>query len=182
VQVYPIPTVEAGTDKTVSVGTSVQLNSVISSDVASIRWIPAVNLSCSTCPNPIATPRQDATYTIKVTNKGGCSAQDLLRIFVTCENGNLFVPNTFSPNRDGANDVFYPRGKGLHGVKSLRVFNRWGEIVFEKLNFQANDIGAGWDGRYKNMDASPDVYIYTIEVICTNNTVLSFKGNIALIR
>jgi gliding motility-associated-like protein len=103
-------------------------------------------------------------------------------VFVVCVEGNLFLPNTFSPNGDGANDVFYPRGKGIYGVKSFRVFNRWGEVVFEQQNIQVNDMSKGWNGIFRGKLASQDVYVYTIDVVCENNQVFSFKGNVALIR
>ncbi len=94
---------------------------------------------------------------------------------VFCDNSNLFIPNTFSPNSDGHNDVFYPRGKGVFTIRSFRVFNRWGDLVFERTNFQPNDITAGWNGMHKGRMASPDVYIYTLEVVCTNNTIFNEK-------
>jgi gliding motility-associated-like protein len=101
---------------------------------------------------------------------------------VICNNGNLFVPNAFSPNGDGVNDRFYPGGTGINRIKSLRVFNRWGEIVFEKADFSANDAAYGWDGKYKGILLAPDVYIWSSEVICENNEVLSFKGDVSLLR
>jgi len=92
------------------------------------------------------------------------------------------MPNTFSPNGDGVNDIFYPRGSGIFQVKMLRIFNRWGATVFEKSNLSANDISAGWNGTCKGAKLPPDVFVYTMDVICDNNTVLTFKGNVALIR
>jgi gliding motility-associated-like protein len=83
---------------------------------------------------------------VEVKNEGECVAKDNLTIYVVCNQGNLYIPNTFSPNADGMNDRFYPRGKGVFMIKSLRVFNRWGEMVFERLNFSPNDASAGWDG------------------------------------
>jgi hypothetical protein len=62
------------------------------------------------------------------------------------------------------------------------VFNRWGEVVYEKSNFLANDASSGWDGTHKGVKQNPDVYVYVIEVLCDNNTVLALKGNVALIR
>jgi hypothetical protein len=62
------------------------------------------------------------------------------------------------------------------------VFNRWGEIVFEKADFSANDAAYGWDGKYKGILLAPDVYIWSCEVICENNEVLSFKGDVSLLR
>ncbi|MBA2762989.1 MAG: gliding motility-associated C-terminal domain-containing protein, partial [Segetibacter sp.] len=97
-------------------------------------------------------------------------------------NGNVYVPNTFSPNNDGMNDVFYIRGKGIAAIKSLRIFNRWGTAVFSKLNFSINEPGAGWDGRYNGQSLTPDVFVYEAEIICDNNEVFPVKGNVTLIK
>jgi gliding motility-associated-like protein len=74
--------------------------------------------------------------------------------------------------------TFFIRGE----VVTFRIFNRWGEIVFERANFNANTPSAGWDGTYKGKQLSTDVFVYTLEVVCDNNTSLVFKGNIALVR
>jgi gliding motility-associated-like protein len=103
-------------------------------------------------------------------------------LIVICRDANVFIPNTFSPNGDGHNDVFFVRGRGLDRVKSLRVFDRWGEVVFEKQNFPVNDASVGWDGRYKGADPKPDVYVYQVEVFCTNGDIIRFDGNVALIK
>ncbi len=63
----------------------------------------------------------------------------------------------------------------------MRIFNRWGEVVFEKSNFPVNDASYGWDGRYKGKDPQPGVYIYQVEVYCTNGNLIKFTGNVALI-
>jgi gliding motility-associated-like protein len=130
----------------------------------------------------VASPKQTTKYTVLVQNEGGCTSRDDVSIFVVCAEGNLFLPNTFSPNGDGLNDVFFPRGKGIHGLRNFRVFNRWGEVVFEQANLQANDMSKGWNGTFNGKLASQDVYVYTIDVICENNFVFSHKGNVALIR
>ncbi len=182
VVVYPIPAIKAGPDQSVAVGSSVTLSPVISPDVNRISWTPSTWLSCSNCASPVAAPKQTITYTLRVTNEGGCTSSDQVTLSVFCDNSNLFMPNTFSPNGDGNNDIFYPRGKGLFRIKTLRIFNRWGEIVFEGTNFDANDASKGWDGRYKNQPAPQDVYVYSIDIICENQVVLNYKGNIALIR
>ena len=184
VAVYPYPTVNAGEDKTILVGSSVMLTPKISADVTNIRWQPLTALSCADCLEPVAAPRQTTTYTISVNNQGRCIAKDEVTLFVICKEGNLYMPNTFSPNGDGNNDVFYPRGRGIYGVRSFKIFNRWGEQVYEKYNFQANDASSngGWNGRYKDKDAGQDVYVYIIEVVCENNTVVAYKGNVTLIR
>ncbi len=79
------------------------------------------------------------------------------------------------------NDYFYPRGKGLMTIKSLRIFNRLGAIVFERTNFLANQQSYGWDGTYKGKMLQPDVYIYVAEIVCENGQVLMSKA-VTLLR
>lgn len=182
VVVYPYPTVNAGEDQSVGVGNSVTLHPVISSDTTSIKWYPPSWLSCITCPEPVATPRKTTTYTIEAVNQGGCVTKDDITLSVFCNNSNLFVPNTFSPNADGHNDVFYPRGKGVFSIRFFRVFNRWGDLVFEATNVLPNDASKGWNGIHKGQLAPQDVYVYTMEIICENNTIFTEKGNVMLVR
>ncbi|WP_121354280.1 PKD domain-containing protein [Flavisolibacter nicotianae] len=182
VKVWPVPTVTVQDVQTLQVGNSLQLNPVYSADVKSYYWSNAQTLSCATCPSPVAKPKAETKYSIEVKNEGGCKAQAAVTVHVICNNGNLFIPNTFSPNTDGTNDRFYPRGTGISSIKSLKVFNRWGELVFAKVNFNANDATAGWDGTFKGQALAPDVYIYTCEVVCMNNEVLTFKGDVTLLR
>jgi gliding motility-associated-like protein len=182
VTVYPIPIVTAGADKTINVGQSFDIIPHISSDVTSFIWSPSAGIIARNDPGITVKPVQSTEYTIEVKNAGGCRARDRISIYVLCDNSNVFVPNTFSPNGDGVNDIFYPRGSGVFSIKNLRIFNRWGEVVFEKANFNANDASAGWDGTFKGKKLSPDVFVYTLEVVCANNQPLVFKGNVALIR
>jgi gliding motility-associated-like protein len=182
ITVFPIPTVEAGPDQTIDVGADAQLHGTGSSDIVSWNWSPSLGLGCMDCPDPRAAPKQTTKYTVQVKNEGNCVSTDFLTIYVICNQGNLFIPNAFSPNGDGMNDRFYPRGKGVFLIRSLRVFDRWGEMVFEKLNFNANDASAGWDGTFKGKLLTPDVYVYTCEIVCENNEILSYKGDVTLLR
>lgn len=182
ITVYPWPAVNAGEDMKVGLGSSVQLKASVSEDAANIKWTPANGLSCVTCIDPVATPKQTTIYTLEAINKGGCLSKDMVTVHVFCDNSNLFVPNTFSPNSDGHNDVFYPRGKGSFTIRAFRVFNRWGDLVYERSNFSPNDANSGWDGMHKGRPAPSDVYIYTLEIICNNSTIFNEKGNVTLIR
>jgi gliding motility-associated-like protein len=115
-------------------------------------------------------------------DSNGCKNTGQIQVIVVCPNSNVFVPNTFSPNGDGMNDVLYVRGKGLDRVKSLRIFNRWGELVFEQNDFPVNNSMYGWNGTYKGQKPHPDVYVYQIEVFCENSEIIRFEGNVALIQ
>jgi gliding motility-associated-like protein len=183
INVYPVPTVNAGPDKTINVGDSVVLNAIVSPDAKVITWAPNADIANNFYfPGIEVKPNQTTSYKITVTNDGGCQASDDVTVYVVCNGANLFIPNTFSPNGDGTNEIFYPRGHGLFSVKSFLIFNRWGQVVFEKSNFLPNDPTAGWDGTFNGKKLDPDVYVYTIEIICDNNFILTYKGNVALMR
>lgn len=183
VNVYQNPSVNiADTSVTIMVGDKYIPVSTISPDVIKWQWLPPAGLSCSDCAQPVASPRETTTYQEKVFNQYGCSAEDNITITVLCNEKSLFIPNTFSPNGDGLNDYFYPRGAGLYNIKSMRIFNRLGQIVFERINFSPNDAAGAWDGKFKGKLQPSDVYIYVIDVVCINGTVLSSKGNVTLLR
>jgi len=115
-------------------------------------------------------------------NDGACVTRSQVAVTVICSGANVYVPNTFSPNGDGVNDIFYARGTGLYNIKSFRVFNRWGQLVFERLNAGANSPNDGWNGTINGKIAPSDVYVYVIEVLCVNNTIIPVKGNVTLLR
>jgi gliding motility-associated-like protein len=179
--VYPLPVITISGTITMIAGYPVQIPATYSSNVVSWAWTPSVTLNCSTCPQPEASPKFNTTYTVNVTDSNGCRNSASVDIIVICKNANVFVPNTFSPNGDGSNDVFYPRGHGINRVKSLRIYNRWGEMVFDKNDFPINDPSSGWDGTYKGRKPVADVYVYQVEIYCDNGDIIHFDGNISLI-
>lgn len=183
IKVYPIPQVDAGKDITIKNGAApVTITPTISSDVTSTYWLTAPGILYSNAPSVTVQPKATTEYTVEVRNPGGCKSTDKVMVYVLCDGANIFIPNTFSPNGSGANDIFYPRGSGIFSIKLLRIFNRWGEVVFEKVNFSPNDPTAGWDGTYKGKKVNSDVFVYTAEVLCENNTPIILNGNVALLR
>lgn len=179
--VHPLPTVTLPGQITTAVGTAVTIPATYSDGVNRWTWTPAAGLSCTDCPEPSANPKFNTIYKVLFSDVNGCRNTAAVEVIVICKDANLFIPNTFTPNGDGNNDKFYPRGRGLFSIRVLRIFNRWGEIVFENRNFQANDASKGWDGKYKGRNPHPDVYVYQVEVFCDNGEVLKFEGNVALI-
>ncbi len=183
VKAFPIPKMEIDQNEiTVNAGTSVKLKTVNSGDVTKWKWTPNRFIDNANLAEPTMIARESITYTCVASNEGNCVTRDEVKVVVVCNNGNIFVPNTFSPNGDGNNDIFYPRGKGVYTIKSLRIFNRWGEVVFEKSNFQANDMSVGWDGTYKGQKLASDAYVYSLEIMCDNSTTVPTKGSITLLR
>lgn len=180
--VKPLPVITVQTNAVIAVGTGITLPITYSQNVMTYSWTPISGLSCINCATPIANPKNTITYTVSVTDSFGCiSSKDIL-VTVVCNEKNYFVPNTFTPNADGVNDIFYPRGNNINRIQSMRIFSRWGEMIFEKRNFAANNPTDGWDGTYKGKIAGSDAYVYIIEFICENGSIIPFKGNVTLIR
>ncbi|MGZ3975282.1 MAG: PKD domain-containing protein, partial [Flavisolibacter sp.] len=180
--VNPLPQITLPANLTKVVGVPLTLPGSYSSNVVTYLWTPSNTLSCADCPQPVATPKFTTKYNVMVIDSNGCKSNSTINVIVTCAGADIFVPNTFSPNGDGVNDVLYVRGKGLDRVKSLRIFNRWGQVVYEEQNFPVNDPTHGWDGKFKGNKPIPGVYVYQIEIFCENSQIIQFEGNIALIQ
>lgn len=182
--VPPTPTVAFTNEPILPIGTGATLPATYGPNIAKYTWTPATNLSCTDCPNPFANPKKTITYQVEIEDIYGCTNTGEVTVTVVCNNQNYFMPNTFSPNNDGQNDVFTPRGTGMARIGSLKIFNRWGELVFERRNFMANDRSpsGGWDGTVKGKPAPADVYVYMVEFICENAIIIPVKGNVTLIR
>ncbi|MEP6727802.1 MAG: PKD domain-containing protein, partial [Bacteroidota bacterium] len=181
--VNPLPAITVNGDTTLIAGAGgIVMPITYSANATTFNWTPSTYLSCTDCASPFANPKFTTAYNIKVTDANGCINSRNVTLLVVCNNKNFFIPNTFSPNNDGSNDRFYPRGTGLDRIQALRIFNRWGELVFEKRNFPANDAASGWDGTYRGKTASTDTYIYMIDIICENANIITYKGNVTLIR
>jgi gliding motility-associated-like protein len=119
---------------------------------------------------------------LTATDANGCSGSDSIILIALCNKESIYIPNTFSPTNDGVNDNFFPRANGSVLVKSMTIFNRWGQVVFDKRNFYANGSANGWDGKYNNVLQRPDVYVYILKLVCANDETFTQRGNITLIR
>lgn len=180
--VYPAPFVSAGPDRVRMTGMPVTLYGQGSPDIIKWKWSPPDQLDCATCPKPLASPNLSTKYKVEVENKYGCKATDEVVVMVTCDRGAVFLPTAFTPNRDGTNEWFYPKGRGIKEVASLRIYDRWGSLVFEKTHFQMNIASAGWDGNWKGAIAPMGNYVYAIETICEDGTSFLFRGTVTLIK
>jgi len=181
VYVFSPPTIDAGPDQDLRGGAEVRLETR-SSNVATYIWSPVDGLSCSGCANPVASPRRTTTYKVTATSPEGCTAEDDVTVFVTCNGDQLFIPNTFTPNNDGLNDIFYPQGKGLTTVLRFSVYTRWGELIFDRQNIPLNDPAYGWNGTYKGDPLKPDVFVYIVRAQCEDGKPIEIKGDISLLR
>jgi gliding motility-associated-like protein len=144
----------------------------------SYQWTPEAGLSAPNAPTSNAIPLETTTYTVTVTDEYDCSLSKDVTIEVfplSCDEPLVFVPNTFTPNGDGKNDVLYVRSNILKEF-TLHIYNRWGELIFE-----SSDIDKGWDGTYKGKSCEQGVYDYYLQGTCINDESIRKKGNISLI-
>lgn len=182
-KIYPVPSLQIiQKNITANAGFPVKIETISSPDITYWKWTPALGLDSPYIGSPTATPKNNITYQVVATNEGNCNVTEEITLTVTCDGKNVFVPNTFSPNNDGMNDMFFPRGKGVFGIKSFRVFNRWGNMVFEKVNFNVNSPSEGWNGLFQGKPQAMDVYVYMMEVVCDNGTINKINGNVTLLR
>ncbi|MFN8317192.1 MAG: gliding motility-associated C-terminal domain-containing protein, partial [Chitinophagales bacterium] len=164
----------------INLGESIQLNPVVNGTSAPISytWTPPIYLSCSDCSNPIVNTVASIKYTLSVIDTNGCKAHDTVKITVIPDY-QIYVPNAFTPNGDGFNDIFEIYGKkNLWKEMSMIIYNRWGEKVFD-----TNDSQFGWDGTFHGVLQNPQVYVYELRITFINGYAMPLqKGSITLIR
>jgi gliding motility-associated-like protein len=125
----------------------------------SYTWSPTSSLSCTNCPTPISSTTVDILYTAMVADSMGCfTATNSFSIHVE-PLSSVDVPTAFTPNGDGVNDVIYVDGWGIRKLNYFRIYNRWGQLLFE-----SNDINIGWDGNYNGVPQNMETYIYQVSV------------------
>jgi gliding motility-associated-like protein len=122
------------------------------------------------------------TYTLAVTDGNGCSAQGSVTLRVN-EECRVRVPNAFTPNGDGSNDLFRPiTDPCVHTVRLWKILNRWGETVFTQTNIPATDSTLGWDGNWDGKPHPSDVLIWVAEFEYYDGRRESQKGEVTLVR
>lgn len=119
---------------------------------------------------------ETGTYSVTVSNEAGCKASATISV-ETINPPQYVVPTAFSPNGDGVNDVFQIINSGSVQAIHMRIFNRWGNKVFE-----SSDLNEGWNGRFKGRDSEMGTYVYFAELTLSNGEVIELKGNVTLVR
>ncbi len=187
----PLPLlVDLGPDTTIQLGDSLQLDPAIGSilPIDSIFWTPQVFFNCGVpdsvlCDEPWVAPLETTSYMLTVVDTNGCFGTDQIIVDID-KNRNVFIPNVFSPNGDGINDLFkIYTGVGVERVNYFRIFDRWGELLYQDDNFLPADfyIG-GWDGSFKGKEMNVGVFIYIAEVVFVDGIVLLYRGDVTLLK
>ncbi|MDP3557318.1 MAG: PKD domain-containing protein [Bacteroidota bacterium] len=143
-------------DTTVVIGSIVPLNNNSGSNFT-YTWSPITNLSCTYCPNPISTTTANITYSVTIADNMGCFQIVNTHTVIVELKGSVDVPTAFTPNGDGTNDVIYVDGWGIKKLNYFRIFNRWGQLLFE-----SNDIKMGWDGMFNGVPQNLETYVYQV--------------------
>lgn len=164
--VYSFP-VDAGADQTVNPNTTLQLNGATSANV--FEWTPSFLLSDPNVLNPFVTIQQTTTFTLEAT-ENGCTLSDYVTLTVEEV---LDIPNTFSPNQDGVNDVWRIKGIEKYPDNLVTIYSRWGQKVFETRSYSKTKY---WDGSLKRGKAAEGVYFYVIDL--GNGEII--KGSLTL--
>ena len=176
--------VEAGPDQTIDLGYTANINALTSPPFrpVDITWFPSETLDCFDCNDPTATPVGTTTYTITIVDETGCIAIDSLTIFVDLKRP-VYIPNGFSPNNDGFNDFFTAyTGPAGSIIKKLRVFDRWGEMVFDGTDLTPGVEPMGWDGTFKGKPMNPAVFAYYAQIEFIDGVVVLFEGDVTIIK
>jgi gliding motility-associated-like protein len=178
-QPYPVTVVINPQDSLITLGATLQLFTVLnnptSESINSYAWSPASGLSCLDCPNPFSTPYQNIQYYLTVNYGKNCTTTATNTIEV--KRGDVYIPNAFTPNGDGVNDVFEVFGTTLYSV-SMKIFNRWGEKIFDSENNQ----WATWNGTYKGVQQPAGVYVYYVQLVYLDGSTANKEGSVTLIR
>jgi gliding motility-associated-like protein len=159
-------------------GTSTVIHAITDTTLT-VVWSPSSTLSNANSFNPTASPTQTTTYTVTIVDSTGCPRVATVTIYVKsmkCNPADVFVPNAFTPNGDGENDILYVRGNMISEMY-FAVYNRWGQLVFE-----TKSQNTGWDGIYNGMKADPAVFAWYLRAKCYNGDELKKQGNTTLIR
>ncbi len=171
--VYPLPDANAGIDDTITTGASVQLTAT---GGVQYEWSPFYGLDNPGVFNPVASPEETTEYTVEVTDIYGCKNTD--DITITVLTPSLWIPNAFTPDDNGKNDVLFVRGEGMENFE-FKIFDRWGHLVF-----YSSDINIGWDGKKQvtNEIMPAGAYVYVITGTQTDGTEVNINGVVNLIR
>ena len=162
----------AGNDTSIVIGQPLQLTG---SGAEFFKWTPSLGLSNSSVAGPIATLTNDMTYTMRAFTVEGCFAMDTINIKVFKTLPDIFMPNAFSPL--GKNNILRPIPVGISKLEYFRIYNRWGQLVFQTIQ-----PGAGWDGRVAGKLQDPGTYVWMVQGTDYTGKIVRKKGTAVLLR
>ena len=176
--------VDAGEDVTINLGENTDLEAVVTPATALVdySWMPDTFLTCYNCPDPTAEPPNTTTFTVTVSDQEGCTASDDVTVFLV-KNRPIYIPNAFTPNGDGTNDSFTIYGGiSARKIQMLRIFNRWGALIYEGQDIDLGDPTQGWDGTFKGETLQPDVFAFYALIEFIDDEVILYEGDLTILK
>lgn len=170
-------------DISILLGDRVDLTSQSNYPITTYSWMPEEIVDCLNCPETFAFPFDDVEITLSVVSEAGCEAETSLRIEVD-RSRLVFIPNVFSPNEDGLNDIFFitSYGSSVEEIEMLNIYDRYGGIVHSTRNIASNDLASGWDGRSEGRRVSDGVYTYITKLRYLDGSIEYITGDITVVR
>jgi gliding motility-associated-like protein len=184
----PLPlelTILQAPEVTINLGETITLGAFTENNQgpAVITWSAPYDgtLSCLVCDETVSNTENTITYQAFAIDSAGCRAEASVIVRVNKERI-ILVPTGFSPNGDGVNDRLLVHGQEGTIITTFRIFDRWGELVFEALNFPANDPGIGWDGVFKGQLMNSGAFLWQVDALFIDGHRQSFKGTTTIVR
>jgi gliding motility-associated-like protein len=167
---------------TVITNDSVQLKPIYNFQPDSIFWSPKEYLTCFDCLYPFVKPKKFSTLFELWAWKNGCPAYANLQVISRkYRNHDIYIPNVFSPNEDGTNDLFSPMNNPtVARIEKLQIYDRWGELIWEGYDFVPEKLG--WDGSFRGQPMNPAVFVYVANVLFKDGVRAKFASDVTLIR
>ena len=175
--------IDVGVDITLGLGDSTQISAVMNFSPTHFKWqTQDKQIRCDTCVSTIVKPLETTSYKLIVKDSLGCEVSDILTVFIE-KNRHVFIPTTFSPNDDGMNEHFTVFSDNeVRKIQTMKVFNRWGILMFEQNDFLPNDENQGWDGKMRGVALPPDVYVYFMKIEFVDGKVVQYQGDVTIMK
>ncbi|WP_421796249.1 gliding motility-associated C-terminal domain-containing protein [Haliscomenobacter sp.] len=173
---------ELGPDTTLRRGAKVTFKPQLNFNPSQISWSPPSGLTSAQSLNAQAEPAFTTTYTLQLSDSAGCKVSDKIQVLVAGQ-VEAYFPNAFSPNGDEVNDYFSGYGGDeIEALEYLRIFDRWGNLVFEGINIPVDDPTKGWDGTSRGQPSPIGLYVFSSVVRLKNGSTYSKAGEVNLVR
>lgn len=175
---------DLGDDRNIDLGDAIVLNPTTNYPQSTQQYLFAGVLVCDKqCDRFSWVPFDSGVLKVEGTSEAGCRASDSIFIKVK-EIAKAYIPNAFTPNGDGVNDYFlvHAAQSNVKLIKLFQVFDRWGNLVFERSDFPPNDVQQGWDGRVQEKPAEQGTYVFRTDIQLLNDKIISRSGDFQLIR
>lgn len=179
ISVIPEVQVVTAPDASVPYGQSYQMSASspqLDGYVVSYVWTPPAGLSATNIANPVAVVTADQLYEVTLSSNQGCVGTGTVLLTVVPPTL-LMLPDAFTPDGDGKNEVLLPITNGIASINFLKIYNRWGEVIYF-----SKELTAGWDGKIRGINAAPGAYPWYMEGITSDGEIIKKRGTVLLIR